>query len=212
MPTAETSIQLTPATVVFDTSAPDPLPIATSAIPKKAAASPLHCNGVTACLNRTAASMTIKIGMVAERIVATEADVLWTPNDWATLPRVIPITPRPMMLGMAFLGTRSSRRARNIKSGTATEKRRAVKVMGGMFPRPSFVMGIERPQISASKTIAAKLFVERKPDGANGCDKAAVSVCSCDIFEAVRLIGVCVHALCKAGFAHLTNHLFSQDA
>ena len=54
-------------------------------------------------------------------------------------------------------------------SGTATMKRSAVSVMGGMLPRPSFVIGIDSLHISASSSMAPRLFIDRGPIEVSDC-------------------------------------------
>jgi len=136
--------------------------------------------------------MTMKMGIVAEMIVPADADVPCTPKDWATLPSVMPITPSAMMLGTARQGTRSRPAARTMNNGTATRKRMAVSVRGGIASSPSFVIGIDRPHMIASSSIAPRLRAEMARAGTAAGARTAASAAFW-VMASFDAVGRCVH-------------------
>jgi len=166
METAESSSQAAPVRLPSGVlPGPCSFPTATRAMPAKAANNPSCCRPVTDCLRRSAAKTTTKTGMLAEIMVPTDADVPLTPNACATWPRLMPSTPSAAMGGSARHGMRSFPMTRTRNSGTATTNRIAVKVRGGTVWSPSFVAGMERPHMTASRSIAAMVCKERLPHG-----------------------------------------------
>jgi hypothetical protein len=55
----------------------------------------------------------------------------------------------------------------------------AVSVKGGIVSRPSFVMGIERPHMIASNSIAPRLLTKKDRAGAAMGERAAELVAFC---------------------------------
>ena len=70
--------------------------------------------------------------------------------------------------------------------GTATMKRIAVNVIGGMLPRPSLVIGMDSPHISANSNMAPKLFVESDAAEPSGAGMPTISELW-DIFDSFCL-------------------------
>ncbi len=88
-----------------------------------------------------------------------------------------------------------------MNSGTATMKRKAVNVIGGMVPRPSLVMGMESPHMTASRSIAPK-FLAVSGDG----ESKGIAMFS--VMSPVQ--HMCVDVMAKALLPLATNHLFSH--
>ncbi|MBB4581609.1 hypothetical protein GGE45_003957 [Rhizobium aethiopicum] len=60
-------------------------------------------------------------------------------------------------------------------SGTATMKRSAVNIIGGMLPRPSLVIGIDSPHIRAKNNMAPKLLLESELGESTGAGMPTIS-------------------------------------
>lgn len=71
-----------------------------------------------------------------------------------TCPMPMPRIPSIATDGNARHGSRCRPTMNRNSNGTATAKRNAVNVRGGMVSRPSFVTGIESPNMTASNSIA----------------------------------------------------------
>ena len=77
----------------------------------------------------------------------------------------MPRMPSAATLGNALSGRRCFPRTRRNINGTAIRKRNAVNVSGGKVNKPRFVIGIERPHMTARTNAAARLLTDGSGEG-----------------------------------------------